>query len=69
MAVGLSADGHLHLGSKLVAASVTSAFVREASHDKPVYLLYTTRDNFLHTKPFLELLAGPSSQTLQAQPM
>ena len=66
MAVGLSEDGQLFLGSKLVAASVTSAIVRDAGNDKPVYLLYTTRDNFLHTKPLLELLSGASIQISEA---
>ena len=66
MAVGLSEDGQLFLGSKPVAVSVTSAIVRHASTDKPAYLLYTTKDNFLHTKPLLELLSGASMQIPEA---
>lgn len=65
MAVGLSEDGHLYFGSKLVADSVTSATVRHASNGKPAYLLYTTRDNFLHTKPVMEL-SGAIMQATEA---
>ena len=56
-AVGLSGSGQLYLGSTLVASGVTSAAVRAAlSADSPDYLIYTTKDHFLHTRPFLELL-------------
>lgn len=55
--VGLSSSGQLYLGSKLVAPNVTSATVRAASlPSSPDYLIYTTKDDFIHTRPFLELL-------------
>ena len=63
MAFGISADGGLFLGNKLIASLVTSITLRQASVGSPAYLLYTTRDNFLHTKPLLELLQGNDSQT------
>lgn len=56
-AVGLSESGQLYLGSKLVASNVTSAVVRHASlASSPDYLIYTTKDDFIHTRPLLELL-------------
>lgn len=69
MPVGLSADGKLYLGSKLVASSVTSAIVKDASNGEAAYLLYTTKDNFLHTKPLQDLLSGATSQESDAAPM
>lgn len=56
VAVGLSAEGKLYLGSQVIAQSVTSAFVRHAGEGNPTYLLYTSEDNFLHTRPFLDLI-------------
>jgi hypothetical protein len=56
-AVGLSDSGELYLGSKLVASNVTSSAVRHGSLvSSPDYLIYTTKDDFIHTRPFLELL-------------
>ena len=67
MAVGISSSGSLYLGSRLVATSVTSAIVRDASGQNPVYLLYTTKDQFLHTRPVLELLRGDSCDVPETQ--
>lgn len=49
--VGLSEGGQLYWGSAPIQGACTSVAVRGQGPGGP-FLLYTTRDNMLHTLPF-----------------
>lgn len=67
-AVGLTLDGEVYWGELLVAKNVASIATRQGTAPNPDYLLYTTRDRFLHTRAFADLASGiDSSEPLPAQ--
>ena len=55
-ALGLTPQGHLHLGPQLVSLDCTSMAVREEGPGSP-FLLFTTRQHQLHSIPFRQLQA------------
>ncbi|DBA88250.1 hypothetical protein WJX77_011440 [Trebouxia sp. C0004] len=65
-AVGLSEGGQLYWGSAPIQGACTSVAVRGQGPGGP-FLLYTTRDNMLHTLPFA-LLGLQSAKPAQLAP-
>lgn len=65
-AMGLSADGGLFYGGAMVAQQVTSAAVWGETAAGPSYLLYTTKDNFLHTFALADLASNSQDRLQQS---
>lgn len=62
-AVGLTASGRLLAGSTALAEGVTSFAVRAAGAGG-AFLLFSTRDSQLHTRPFNALAAPTASESI-----